>query len=139
MQFNCDCQTVKGVDKSWNNILNQFENLRKNCAALKEIFVPESEWSKFREMAPNSFAESGHRSILLGALKHGRLGRLTLPIHCFLLDGGKPKESLIKSYRKSLVEKWMLQKTSLRRHKEVRRFNGKLAELISSSWLESQG
>jgi hypothetical protein len=33
----------------------------------------------------------------------------------------------------------MLQKTPLKRHQVVRIFNGKLAELISSSWIESQG
>ncbi len=139
MQFGCDCQTVNGINNSWRNILNQFESIRKNCPALKEILVPESEWPKFRKMAPSAFEESGHRSILLGALKYGYLGKLTLPIHAHLLDGEKPKDSLIKQYKQDLIEKWMLQKTPLKRHQVVRIFNGKLAELISSSWIESHG
>lgn len=140
MQIKCACQTVAAInDSCWNCILNHFEDIRKNCAALKEIFVPESEWPVFRKMAPNAYEESDHRSILLGALKYGDLNKITLPVHRYLLDGNKPKSSLRKSYKKELIEKWMLKETPLQRHRRVRGFNGQLAELITSSWLENNG
>lgn len=139
MQFKCTCQTVKAINDSWSNIINHFESIRKNCPALKEIFVPESEWPKFRKMSPSAFDESGHRSILLGALRWGDLKKITLPVHAYLLDGEKPKDSLTKQYKQDFVEKWMSEKTPLERHERVRAFNGKLAELISSSWIESKG
>jgi len=71
MQIKCACQTVAAINDNWSSILNHFEDIRKNCTALKEIFVPESEWPIFRKMAPSAYDESGHRSILLGALKWG--------------------------------------------------------------------
>jgi len=138
MQFRCACQTVKDINDSWSNIINHFEGIRKNCPALREIFVPESEWPKFRKMYQSAFDESGHRSILLGALRWGDLKKITLPVHAYLLDGEKPKK-LAPEYDQFLIEKWMLKKTPLERHQGVRGFNGKLAELISSSWIESQG
>jgi hypothetical protein len=139
VQIKCDCQNVKAINDSWDNILNHFEAIRKNCPALKEILVPKSEWPIFRKMTPSAYDESGHRSILLGALKWGDLNKITLPVHCYLLDGEKPKDSLRKNYKKELIEKWMSEKTSLKRHQRVREFNGKLAELIASSWIESKG
>lgn len=139
MQFKCDCQTVKSINNSWSNILNQFESIRKNCPALREIFVPEPVWPQFREMASSALNEARHQYILLGALKYGILGKLTLPVHAYLLDGEKPNNLLTKQYKQDFIEKWMLEKTSLERHRKARSFNGKLAELISSSWIESQG
>ena len=139
MQIKCACQTVVAINDSWSSILNHFEGIRKNCTALKEIFVPESEWPIFRKMAPSAYDESGHRSILLGALKCGELNKITLPGHRYLLDGEKPKNSLRKNYREDLIERWMSEETPLQRHRRVKGFNGKLTELITSSWLESKG
>jgi hypothetical protein len=90
-------------------------------------------------MASNILNEARQQYILLGALKCGDLRKITLPVHAYLLDGKKPKKLLRKQYKQDLIEKWMLKKTPLERHKEARGFNGKLAELISSSWIESQG
>jgi hypothetical protein len=139
MQIKCACQSIAAINDSWNCILNHFEGIRKNCAALKEIFVPDSEWPNFRKMAPSSYDESGHRSTLLGALKRGELSKITLPVHRYLLVEEKPKDSLRKNYKKDFIEKWMLEETPLQRHRRVKEFNGKLAELITASWLESKG
>ena len=139
MPIKCDCQNVMDINDSWGNILDHFEAIRKNCPALKEILVPESEWPIFQKMAQSAYKESGHRSILLGALKWGDLNKITSPVHCYLLDGEKPKDSLSTNYKKDLIEKWMSEKTPLKRHQRVRAFNGKLAELITSSWIESKG
>lgn len=139
MQFKCDCQTIRAIDGNWNNILNQFESLRRNCPALREILVPDSVWPEFSKMAPSAYDESGHRSILLGALRSGNLKKITLPIHSYLLDGEKPRDKLTNQYKKDLIEKWMSEDTPLERHRKARGYNGKLAELMSCSWIESQG
>ena len=143
MQFKCDCQTVKcqfinGAKTNWSDILNQFESVRKNCPALREIFVPEAYWPEFHEKASDALNEAGQQYILLSAFKSGNLGKITLPIHTYLLDGEKPKV-LTNNYKKDLIDRWKSETKSLKRHKEARGFNGKLAELISASWIESRG
>lgn len=140
MQFKCDCQTVTGTGNSWKSVLNQFENVRKNCPALREIFVPESVWPQFSEVALNFHNNATeHQYIFLCAFKAGFLRKITLPVHAYLLDGEKPKKSLKKQYKQDLIEKWILKKIPTERHIGARGFHGKLAELISSSWIESQG
>ena len=82
--------------------MNQFESIRKNCPALREIFVPEAVWPQFREMASNALNEARQQYILLGALKCGDLRKITLPVHAYLLDGEKPKKLLRKQVIKRI-------------------------------------
>lgn len=143
MSFECDCQTIQcnilsGVKTDWGDVLKQFENVRKHCPALREILIPEDRWPIYCKKALEPINKAGHQHVLLGAFKHGNLRRITLPVHTYLLDGEKPK-ALKPNYKKDLIESWMMGTTPLDRHKRVKGFNGKLAELISALWLQDQG
>jgi len=80
MQFKCDCYCVKCTKTNRNDILNQFENVRKNCPALREIFIPEDYWPEFSEKASETLDEAGHYPITLSAYKSGNLDKITLPV-----------------------------------------------------------
>ena len=139
MQFKCDCRTVKCIKTNQSSILNQFENVRKNCPALREIFIPEDYWSEFRKKVSKPLDEAGHCPITLSAYKTGNLGKITLPVHAYLLDGEKPKKNLKPQYKQDLIDNYMSKKTdTFDRFRGARGFNGKLAELITSSWIECQ-
>ena len=140
MQFKCACQTVKAINDSWSNIINHFESIRKNCPALREIFVPEDYWPEFSKKVSETLDEAGHYPITLSAYKNGNLGKITLPVHAHLLDGEKPKKNLKPQYKQDLIDNYMSKKTdTFDRFRRARGFNGKLAELITSSWIECQG
>jgi hypothetical protein len=140
MQFKCDCHTVKCIKTDRSGILNQFENVKKNCPALREIFVPEDYWPEFSKKASEALDEAGHYPITLSAYKIGKLDKITFPVHAYLLDGEKPKKNLRPQYRKDLIDNYMSKKTdTFARFRMARGFNGKLAELITSSWIECQG
>jgi len=139
MQFKCDCQTVKCIKPNRSGILNQFENVRRNCPALREIFVPEDYWPEFSIKVSEPLDEAGHYPITLSAYKNGNLDKITLPVHAYLLDGEKPNKNLTSQYKKDLIDNYMSKKKdTFARFRMARGFNGKLAELITSSWIECQ-
>ncbi len=135
--INCCCQAA-----TFNNngdLLRMFGSLRENCPALRDVFVPESVWPDFQRTAQNDFDEARHHYMLLGALESGNLDKLTGPVHRYLLDNGRPKTTLKKQYKNDLVEKWMLEKNHLERHRKARIFQGKLTELLIALFIEKQG
>ncbi len=69
----------------------------------------------------------------------GYLGRITRPVHLYLLDGEKVKNGLKKNYRKDLIEKWINETTPISCHQKSRGHEGKLAELLCSEWLQRNG
>lgn len=133
-KINCPCQTPISTDKE--NLIRDFQNLREKCPALREVFVPSDFWPDFQRIAQAPFNEAKHSYKILLALMRGYLGRITLPVHLYLLDGEKPKDGLISNYRTDLTEKWMIEKTPIKRHQKARGHEGKLAELLCSEWLE---
>lgn len=140
MQFKCDCHSVKCIKTNRSGILNQFENVKKNCPALREIFVPEDYWPEFSKKVSEPLDEAGHYPITLSAYKNGNLDKITIPVHAHLLDGEKPKKNLTPQYKQDLIDNYMSKKTdTFDRFRGARGFNGKLAELITSSWIECQG
>lgn len=135
-KISCPCQTINCINR--DILLQEFGAIRKQCAALREILVPESIWPDFQRKAQEDPNIVGHNYKVLGALQHGILSKITFPIHCYLLDGNKPK-ALKADYKKDLAEHWMEQKTPFERHKKAREHEGKLNELLCASWLENQG
>lgn len=119
--------------------MQEFAAIREKCAALREILVPDSVWPDFQQNAEYFPDTVGHKYKVLGALQHGILSKITFPIHRYLMDDNNPKETLKSGYRKELVERWIEQKTSLKRHQKARGHEGKINELLCASWLENQG
>jgi len=132
--INCKCQSTGEVDHSI--ILSYFEELRRKCDALK-FFVPDdlyANWKKAEECLIKNPQADCHRSILTLALERGCLGKVTSPVHRYLLNNMR---SLKKQYKNDLKEKWILEASPVERHKKSRSFKGKLVELKAAEWLEA--
>jgi len=136
-KFSCPCQSIKNIDR--DKLLHEFGAIRKKCAALREILVPDSEWQNFQRRAKAFPDTVGHKYKVLGALQLGSLSKITFPIHRYLMDGNSPKGTLRNSYRKELIEHWIGKETPLKRHQKAREHEGKINELLCALWLENQG
>ena len=133
----CACQNITFIENE--NLIDSFGNLRAQCAAIKEVLVPDSIWSDFKTAANRDLDEARHHYILLGAFENGHIGKITSPIHRHILPEGTVSDKLIKQYKKDLVEKWMLEDGYLERHRKSRIFQGKLSELLCTTFIEDQG
>jgi len=133
--INCNCQAAS-FDKD-ESLLQAFTNIRNKCSAIREVFVPDYIWQDYQKTLTEDFDEAKHHHILLGALENGYLTKLTFPVHRYILNGEKPKSTYQSKY---FVENWMvIRKNHLERHKESRRFLGKLAELLIVAFIEDRG
>lgn len=114
-----------------------FEALRQQCDVLREIYIPDSVWQDYRRTEDDDPAS--HQHILFLALSRGYLGRLTSPVHRYLLGSKMRAGNLTNQYRMDLRERWMLERDILERHRKARIFIGKVAELLCAEWLETRG
>jgi len=114
---------------------SSFPNVRNKCDALK-LMVPDENLDCFLKWDKCCSSENNkafHRSTIMLALKRGYLDRITSPIHRFNTNN-KP---FTKSYQNALAEKWMMAKSTVKRHQEFRIFMGKLIELKFAEWLSN--
>lgn len=135
-KIDCPCQLNERIDR--DDLLHKFKEIRQECAALREILVPDSVWSDFQKNATDLPDEVGHQYKVLGALQHGILSKITAPIHRYLMNGNTPK-TLKNGYKEDLIESWMGKRTPLERHRKARGHEGKINELLCAYWLEKQG
>ena len=133
----CPCQRAIGTERK--DLWNKFRRIRKQCPALREVFVPEAIWPQYQEACNAVPDKARHQSILLLALERGYLERITSPIHQYLLINDKPKNQLTNQYRQDLQERWLWQDSEIERHRKSRIFQGKLCELQCAEWIEEQG
>ena len=113
--------------------------MRSECPALRDLLIPDDVWQDFLDWHRKPDKIACHQSILLLAMRRGILGRLTSPVHRYLIDGACVRPELTQQYRKDLRERWMFEKDPIRRHHGARGFLGKLAELQFAEWLETHG
>lgn len=136
--LNCVCQ-VPPSPVIGSSLLDTFAAVRERCPAIKELFVPDETWSKFRNWHLWSDVKTHHESALLLALDRGHLGSITYPAHRYLLESGHINSRVRKQYINDLQEKWMDHDDSLERHKKFKEFYGRVVELQCARWLETQG
>jgi len=134
---NCYCQKVKFENK--DSLLEEFALARNKCVALKKILVPDSVWSQFEDKTKESPDTVRHNYKILGAFQHGILSKITYPIHRYLMDQNQPLKTLQKSYKKELIESWMMKRSPLERHQKARGHEGKINELLCAVWIEKKG
>jgi hypothetical protein len=137
---NCPC--LNAFCNSCNNkdhLIQEFETIRNQCPAIREILVPDEIWKEFIKKTQEEYDKARHNYIVLLAFKYGHLFRLTYPIHKYLLENNKPRPNLNPNYKKDLQERWMLGDTDERRHELFKRYQGKLTELRCALWLQEQG
>src|SRR5262249_46296922 len=110
-------------------------DVRERCPALKQLLAPDEVWELIVANSTEPLDDALHCSCLAKAYHHGNLGRLTGPIHQFLLTGPDVDARLTKQYRQDLRERWLAETSERSRHEEFRRFLGKIVELQVASWL----
>jgi hypothetical protein len=141
--LDCPCISTTQIEKQY--LLEKFESIREKCSALREILVPDKVWPNFKQIAESEMDEAKHYPILLLALCLGYLNKITLPIHKYLIENGRPKLQIKNQYLEDLIEKWMIPKKEskpkdeLKRHQESKIYLGKLIELQIAEYLEEKG
>lgn len=118
--------------------LREFTDLRDNCLALRQIFLPDEIWSQFVEWhaAPDEVA--AHASVTLLAFRRGYLPRVTGPVHRYLMSPRAIRPDTSRQYLQDLRERWMFDADPIRRNRLSRIFRGRLIELQFASYLESK-
>lgn len=136
--LNCICQEPPSLTVG-SSLLDTFAAVREKCPALKDLFVPDEIWPKFRNWHLWSDAEAYHESALLLALDRGYLNSITSPVHRHLLESDRISCCVRKQYINDIQEKWMGYGDPLERHRKFKMFYGRIVELQCAEWLEKQG
>ncbi|TDJ52321.1 MAG: hypothetical protein E2O43_04465 [Nitrospina sp.] len=98
----------------------------------------ENSWNKFKsadQFGGRTLDDTHHRSIVLLGLERGYLGKITSPIHKFILNNSLTTQD----YKSSLNETWLFAEEGLERNKIFKIFIGKLSELCYANYLEDNG
>lgn len=141
----CPCQTTRvnvPNDLTWRvadhrPLLDELRKLRELCPALNQVLIPG--WNAFEISFANLAGDASEDcSIVFEAFGGGHLGRLTRPIHRFLMDGSEVKQEVTNQYRRDLTEMWTAESDTLGRHEHARMFLGRIVELLVAEWLDSR-
>lgn len=130
----CDC-----ISRQPRDDFDSFRNLRLHCDALKNVFIPDDHWENYKNFCLSDYDEAWHRPQMWLAYQGGYLTNLTTPIHQFILEGKQETKTVTPQYQKDLVERWFLKEDYIKRYKNFRIFQGRLAELRFASWLQQNG
>jgi hypothetical protein len=104
------------------------------------LFVPDSEWQRFRSWhTAGSHNSAEHVSFLVAALHRGHVNRLTSSVHRFLITDGLVRKEVRSQYLEDLRERWMYADDPFERHDAWRRFFGKVCELQIAELFEQRG
>jgi len=138
MTTSCSCASTS---HQADDLLDAFAAARAGCPALRDVLVPDSDWPGFAHWhTGNSFNLEAHCSTVMAAFIRGHVGRISSPIHRFLLraDGGV-RDDVVPQYREDLRERWMHDDDAIRRHHQSKNFLSRLVELHVAEWLEQSG
>lgn len=130
----CPCQQDTPVE--WAQLNDKLEKIRNNCDALRKVLIPESLWEDYKRWCQED-NNAHHYPIFYLALMSGYLGKLTSPIHRFLLGNGEILPTVKKDYLKRFCENWLKPDESLKRHGKARGYLGTLIELLYAEWLQN--
>lgn len=133
------CRCFNVTNCGGEGSLETLATVRSQCGALLRVFLPDDVWPDFQKWHHQPDNSAYHRSVLLLALERGHLGRVTSPIHRYLIQSGTPKPVVRKQYLNDLRELWMNYSDPIERHKKSRIFLSRVVELQCAEWLEQQG
>lgn len=134
----CDCISAQPEDEDFYDLCS-FEELRRDCEALRNVFIPQDHWEFYKNFCVSDRDEAQHQPIMWLAYRRGCLGNFTVPIHQFILEGKPETKTVTRQYQKDLVERWFLKDDFIAKYKTSRIFKGRLAELRFASWLQQSG
>lgn len=133
--INCLRQKTSGINEesSWEYVWKELKKLHNKCPAVKFLIPDFESWFKDnKEPEGTAF----HQSTLVLAFRRGHLDRITSPIHRYCLSN---KNTLTNQYKKDLREAWFSCADSSERHKKLRIWMGRMAELKVAEWIEENG
>lgn len=133
----CVCHTVTPTHEilGLNQVMNDFEYVRSNCPALKEILIPDNIWLDYKKAVFEKMDRALHLPFSFNAFKNSELKRITSPIHRYLIENGKPKQQL----QYNLKDHWMIKrKNEFERQEISKKYLGKLIELQCAEWIEEE-
>jgi hypothetical protein len=136
MQAGTGCICGTALPPSDQSLIASFGEIRARCPALRKILVPNSIWQEFQGWCDRLDGMAIQQSELLMAHQRGSLGRVTSPIHRYLLQSEMVRTDARKQYTKDLQETWLGDLELLERHRKWRMFHGRVAELQFAEWLE---
>lgn len=119
--------------------LDRFAAVRMECPAIRELFVPDTIWPKFRDWHLRPENDACHASMLLLALEREHLASITSFAHRYFLSSDCLKPGIRKQYINDFQEQWMNYDDSMERHHKSRIFASRVVELQCAEWLEEQG
>ena len=134
---NCPCQHWESPEPDL--VYQSFVQVRHQCAALRDILVPDSILDQHRSFYESGGDEARHCSEPILAIQRGILGPLTLPLHRLMLDEQTLRSDVVKQYRSDLAEKWFLADNYPERYKRHRIFRSRWIELYFATWLLDSG
>ena len=138
MVINCDCISAQtSVERSHD--FCAFEELRRNCTALRNVLIPEEYWASYKNFCLANRDEAQHQPVLWLAYRRGYLAKFTGPVHNFIIEGKPRSNTVTNQYYKDLAERWYMKKDFFERYKISRMFQGRLAELRFAMWLHQTG
>ena len=133
----CRCSSIDATEHCGS--LDTFARVRDECAALKEILIPDWIWPKYEKFCSGDRDEAHHAPVAYLAFKRRHLARLIEPIHLFCLKDGAPRPSLTIQYKNDLIERWMFKDDVNQRYRHGRKYLGRLVELLFAAWLYHEG
>lgn len=139
----CACQVAIALDVDLAGVLDAFARLRVSCPVLRDLCVPDGDWSAFRDWHLADVDNgAAHRLALLLALQGGYLPQVLSALHRFLFDGNRLRPDVRKQYREGLRERWMDDDDddATERHERFKKtFLGRIVELHIAEWLVENG
>ena len=134
------CACLSSIQCTGNaDAFSKFSEIRQNCSALRDILIPDHNWSSYAESCLSAPDEAHHRPISWLAFRRGCLANLTGPVHQILLEGKPATTEVSNQYKSDLMEKWIFASDYRERFKSSRRFLGRLAELRFATLLANEG
>jgi hypothetical protein len=137
MEHEATCVCGAAMPPREQSPIASFSEIRAGCPALRKVLLPDSIWNEFQDWC-NQLDDIAERSVLHEAYRCGCLGRVTSPIHRYLLESGTVRTNVRKQYVTDLQETWLREREPLKRHRQWKIFYGRLAELLLAAWLTEQ-
>jgi hypothetical protein len=136
MQAGAKCICGTALPLRDQSLIASFSEARARCPALRKILVPDSIWQEFQGWCDRLDETAVQQSVLLIAHQRGSLGRVTSPIHRYLLQSETVRADARKQYTEDLQETWLGDLELLERHRKWKMFHGRVAELQFAERLE---
>lgn len=136
----CPCESLpdEELPSDYPRVASEFEALRGDCQAIRELLVPDPDWPAFKNYMLQGADELHHRPAVMLAFMRRYLAQITSPVHRYLFHDGSLHPLLTLQYKQDLRERWMRESCLKEKHRKFNMFMGKMVELQCIDWLEKK-